>query len=84
VKADPNAKEFSVEDVSIPNEIGFDRTMRRRRMLDRLDGWQRLLPSQPADKSRHREASRPVAGVGMRAPVLRRSSEWSNLRCNSM
>lgn len=45
VKADPNAKEFSVEDVSIPNEIGFDRTMRRRRMLDRLDGWQRQVES---------------------------------------
>jgi len=45
VKADPNAKDFSVEDVSIPNEIGFDRTMRRRRMLDRLDGWQRQVES---------------------------------------
>ena len=45
IKADPNAKEFSVEDVSIPNEIGFDRTMRRRRMLDRLDGWQRQVES---------------------------------------
>ncbi|MFM9960189.1 MAG: DUF1501 domain-containing protein [Planctomycetaceae bacterium] len=45
IKADPNAKEFRVEDVSIPNEIGFDRTMRRRRMLDRLDGWQRQVES---------------------------------------
>ncbi len=45
IKADPNAKDFSVEDVSIPTEVGFDRTMRRRRMLDRLDGWQRQVES---------------------------------------
>lgn len=45
INADPNAKDFRVEDVSIPNEVGFDRTMRRRRMLDRLDGWQRQVES---------------------------------------
>jgi uncharacterized protein (DUF1501 family) len=45
IASDPNAKEFRVEDVSIPNEVGVDRTMRRRRMLDRLDGWQRQIES---------------------------------------
>lgn len=43
IASDPNSKDFRVEDVSIPNEVGFDRTMRRRRMLDRLDGWQRQI-----------------------------------------
>lgn len=45
IKTDPNAKDFRVENVSIPNEVGVDRTMRRRRMLDRLDGWQRQVES---------------------------------------
>ncbi len=41
VKADPSAKDFAVQDVSIPEAVGVDRTMRRRSMLDRLDAWQR-------------------------------------------
>jgi len=41
VRADPNQADFSVQDVTIPAAIGADRTMRRRRMLDRLDSWQR-------------------------------------------
>lgn len=41
VRNDPNAANFRVDDVSIPEGIGEDRTERRRKMLDRLDLWQR-------------------------------------------
>ncbi|MBL9094398.1 MAG: DUF1501 domain-containing protein [Planctomycetaceae bacterium] len=41
VKADPSAKDFQVQDVSIPAAVGAERTMRRRSMLDKLDAWQR-------------------------------------------
>jgi hypothetical protein len=41
VKADPNAADFSVQDVSIPSVVGPDRTARRRGMLAALDRWQR-------------------------------------------
>jgi len=41
VRSDPNAADFAVEDVSIPAAIGPQRMDRRRRMLDRLDAWQR-------------------------------------------
>ena len=41
VRNDPNAANFRVDDVSIPDAIGEDRTARRRRMLDRLDSWQK-------------------------------------------
>ena len=43
IRSDPNAADFRVEDVSIPDSVGPDRTKRRRRMLDRLDAWQREL-----------------------------------------
>ncbi len=45
IDADPNAKDFSITDVSIPSSVGEERTQRRRRMLDRLDGWQRQVDS---------------------------------------
>jgi len=41
VKADPSTPDFRVQDVSIPDEIGVTRTMRRRSMLDKLDRWQK-------------------------------------------
>jgi uncharacterized protein (DUF1501 family) len=41
VRRNPNDKDFSVDDVSIPSQVGADRTQRRRRILDRLDAWQR-------------------------------------------
>jgi hypothetical protein len=41
VRRNPDDKEFSVDDVSISSEIGVERTRRRRRILDRLDAWQR-------------------------------------------
>lgn len=40
IRSDPNAADFRVEDVSIPDAIGMDRTSRRRRLLSRLDAWQ--------------------------------------------
>ena len=43
VRPDPNAANFSVEDVTIPEAIGTERTQRRRRMLQRLDAWQRQV-----------------------------------------
>src|SRR5206468_2837236 len=43
VKADPNAADFQVQDVTIPEAVGADRTQRRRRMLERLDSWQRQV-----------------------------------------
>jgi len=41
VRRNPNDKEFSVDDVSIPSQVGAERTQRRRKILDRLDAWQR-------------------------------------------
>lgn len=43
VRRNPNDKDFSVDDVSIPSQVGADRTQRRRRILDRLDAWQRQV-----------------------------------------
>lgn len=41
VRRNPNDKDFSVDDVSIPTQVGAERTQRRRKILDRLDDWQR-------------------------------------------
>jgi len=41
VKRNPQDKDFSVDDVSIPPQIGAERTTRRRRMLEQLDKWER-------------------------------------------
>lgn len=43
VRRNPNDKEFSVDDVSIPSQVGPERSQRRRRILDRLDAWQRHI-----------------------------------------
>lgn len=41
VKRNPSDKDFSVDDVSIPAQVGVERTARRRRLLGQLDAWQR-------------------------------------------
>ncbi|MEX0725000.1 MAG: DUF1501 domain-containing protein [Planctomycetaceae bacterium] len=41
IYGDPNAENFKIENVSIPDSIGWDRTVKRRRILERLDDWQR-------------------------------------------
>ncbi len=41
VRRNPADKDFSVDDVTIPSQVGTDRTHRRRKLLDRLDAWQR-------------------------------------------
>lgn len=43
VRDDPSANDFSIQDVSIAESIGVERTMRRRTMLERLDSWQRQI-----------------------------------------
>ncbi len=43
VRRNPQEKDFSVDDVSIPSQVGAERTQRRRRILDRLDSWQRQV-----------------------------------------
>lgn len=43
IGADPNAADFSVQDVSIPAAVGVERTERRRSMLGKLDAWQRKI-----------------------------------------
>jgi len=43
VRRNPNDKDFSVDDVSIPSQVGADRTQRRRKILERLDNWQRQV-----------------------------------------
>jgi hypothetical protein len=43
VAADPNAADFTVQDVSIPAAVGPERTERRRTMLGKLDAWQRAI-----------------------------------------
>ena len=47
VKRNPQDKDFSVDDVSIPSQVGAERTERRRRILDRLDDWQRKIDKSP-------------------------------------
>ena len=54
VKRNPQDKDFSVDDVSIPSQVGAERTARRRRILERLDDWQRKIDKSPgavADRS---------------------------------
>ncbi|MCE9606001.1 MAG: DUF1501 domain-containing protein [Planctomycetia bacterium] len=43
VRRSPHEKDFTVDDVSIPSQVGNERTQRRRRILDRLDTWQRQI-----------------------------------------
>jgi hypothetical protein len=43
IPGDPNDQKFSVQDVSIPEQIGGERTERRKRMLAELDHWQGQL-----------------------------------------
>lgn len=40
INGNPAAADFRVEDVTIPDGIGHERTARRQRMLGRLDAWQ--------------------------------------------
>ena len=47
VKRNPQDKDFSVDDVSIPTHVGAERTQRRRRILSQLDGWQRTVDKSP-------------------------------------
>jgi len=50
VRRSPADKDFSVDDVSIPSQVGRERTERRRRMLDKLDAWQRQLDRTTANE----------------------------------
>lgn len=43
VRRAPSDKDFSVDDVSIPSQVGSERTERRRKILERLDAWQRQI-----------------------------------------
>ena len=43
VAGDPNSPEFTVEDVSLPTGFDGDRVSYRRRLLSRIDAWQRQL-----------------------------------------
>jgi hypothetical protein len=43
IDADPNAADFKIEDVSVPDSVGLERTARRREMLGELDRWQRQV-----------------------------------------
>jgi hypothetical protein len=49
IDADPNAADFKIEDVSLPATISPERIDRRRRMLQRLDAWQREIDASRAD-----------------------------------
>jgi len=46
--ADPNAKNFSVRDISLPSNITMERVERRQRMLAKVDELQRQSELQPA------------------------------------
>ncbi|MBL8830037.1 MAG: DUF1501 domain-containing protein, partial [Planctomycetaceae bacterium] len=43
IGGDPAAADFRIQDVSLPEQISAERMNKRRRMLDRLDGWQRQV-----------------------------------------
>lgn len=47
VRSDPSAADFAIEDVSIPQAVGPERTQRRRKMLEQIDGWQRAVERTP-------------------------------------
>jgi hypothetical protein len=63
VKSDPNLATFSVEDVSIPDSIGVERTMRRRSMLAALDRWQQRIDAANSAEPK----SEPPARAGIAA-----------------
>jgi len=46
--ADPNAKQFTVRDITPPSGVGTERIDRRRAMLQRVDALQRRADQQPA------------------------------------
>ncbi|HND55139.1 MAG TPA: DUF1501 domain-containing protein, partial [Pirellulaceae bacterium] len=72
IRTDPAAKDFRVEDVSIPVEIGVERTARRRRALERLDAWQRQVESQKSAIADRGEFYRQAFTV-MTSPAAKRA-----------
>ena len=43
IHSDPNREDFRVEDVAVPESIGNERSKRRRRMLESLDRFHRIV-----------------------------------------
>ena len=41
IRRNPADKDFAVDDVAIPTQVGAERTLRRQKILERLDDWQR-------------------------------------------
>lgn len=70
VKSDPSAADFSVEDVTIPGTIGVDRTARRRRMLDRLDSWQKQTEAGLAKSASAVSGAEHIVQASAQASVL--------------
>ena len=81
VRRSPNDKDFSVDDVSIPTSVGSDRTLRRRRILDRLDAWQRQVDRSSETVFNRGEFYRQAYGL---VKVRRRCwhAGWSNRVCD--
>ncbi|MFN0198374.1 MAG: DUF1501 domain-containing protein [Planctomycetaceae bacterium] len=43
IYANPNDAQFKVENISVSDKVGWDRTLKRRQILERLDDWQRRV-----------------------------------------
>ena len=52
IRADPNAANFQIRDVSVGNEANQKRALRRQNMLARLDAWQKKLELRGAVQAR--------------------------------
>src|SRR5436190_21089579 len=52
VNGDPSAADFKIEDITIPEAVGPERTARRRNMLQALDRWQKETEGTLGERSR--------------------------------
>jgi hypothetical protein len=83
IASDPNAADFRVEDVSIPQPIGLPRTRRRHQMLAQLDSWQRNMDREGGELLERNEFYRQAFEL-ITSPAAKRAfdlnAEPANLR----
>src|SRR5207248_3533027 len=73
VNGDPSAADFKIEDITIPDAVGPERTARRRNMLQALDRWQKETEGSLGERSRFYQQAydvitSPAAKKAFRAP----------------
>jgi hypothetical protein len=73
INSDPNSKDFSIQDVTVPHFIGDARTNRRRNLLSQLDRWQKQVDKTDADVLAARGKFYEQAYSLMTSPVAKRA-----------